>query len=126
MPRKSRKAIKEQTVEYMTTLGNYKPEYEQTIDIYAGLIYQYAKLEIQWSKIGYAVSEDYTNKAGATNQRKVPILTVLESLRRDILSYSDRLRLNPKADSVELDPDSNKNNALAQFLSENGAKQNAK
>jgi len=39
----------------------------------------------------------YVNKAGAENERKVPILTAMEILRKDVLSYSNQLMLNPKS-----------------------------
>lgn len=107
---------KRRVIQQMTALGNYKPEYDDMISIYSNLLDQYAVLQNQYAQSGYQVTEEYTNKAGATNQRKVPILNALESLRKDIISYSDRLRLNPKADIVELPPDSNSNNALADFL----------
>jgi prophage pi2 protein 29 len=43
------------------------------------------------------VAEIYVNKAGAENYRKIPLVNVMETLRRDILTYSDRLMLNPKS-----------------------------
>ncbi|MCH4171919.1 MAG: P27 family phage terminase small subunit [Lactobacillus sp.] len=102
----------------MKALGNYKPEYSDVIEIYTDLIVQYRLYSEQYEEQGYPVSEEYTNKAGATNQRKVPILTALETIRKDILTYSDRLRLNPKADQVEIDPSKSASNALDRFLSE--------
>lgn len=108
---------KQRVIEQMTALGNYKPEYMDMIQIYCDLLDQYTKLQVEYKKSGYQVSEEYTNKAGATNQRKVPILNAIETLRKDIVTYSDRLRLNPKADIVELPPEKNTNNVLEAFLS---------
>ena len=43
-------------------------------------------------------------KAGATNMRKTPLYTAMESLRKDIATYSDRLCLNPKSiESVNIE-----------------------
>lgn len=102
----------------MKALGNYKPEYGDVVNVYVDLLIQYQLYSERYEKMGFPVSEDYTNKAGATNQRKVPILTALETIRKDILTYSDRLGFNPKADQVEIDPAKNTANALDQFLSE--------
>ncbi|KRM73017.1 P27 family phage terminase small subunit [Lacticaseibacillus brantae] len=87
-------------VQQMKDLGVYKPAYDDIITIYAGMLDQYAALSHQYEQSGYKVTEEYTNKAGATNQRKVPILNAIESLRKDIATYSDRLQLNPKANSA--------------------------
>ena len=107
---------KHRVVQQMTALGNYKPEYDDMITIYADLLDQYSVFQKQFADNGYRVSEEYTNKAGATNQRKVPVLNAIETLRKDIVTYSDRLRLNPKADIVELPPEQNQNNVLENFL----------
>lgn len=53
--------------------------------------------EEQFAESGYKIEEEYTNKAGATNMRKVPLYGAMESLRKDIATYSDRLGLNVKA-----------------------------
>lgn len=67
------------------------------IKIFSGMIHQYEVFEEQFEKSGYKITEEYTNKAGATNMRKVPLYTAMESLRKDIAAYSDRLCLNPKS-----------------------------
>ena len=116
VPRISKANRKKKIIAQMKSLGNYKEEYDDAINVYLDLIIQYETFSKEFEKSGYKISEEYTNKAGATNQRKVPLLTALETLRKDIITYSDRLRLNPKADSVELEPETNKGNLLAQFL----------
>ncbi len=78
-------------------LGIYKKEYDEIIDIYCGLLHQYQVFEEEFEKSGYKIEEEYTNKAGATNMRKTPLYTAMESLRKDIATYSDRLGLNPKS-----------------------------
>lgn len=84
-------------VDQLKNLGTYKEEYEDIIQIYSGMIQQYKIFEVQFARDGFRVEEDYTNKAGATNKRKTPIYGAMESLRKDITAYSDRLGLNPKA-----------------------------
>lgn len=81
----------------LKNLGTYEKEYEEIIKIYAGLLAQYEEFENQFEKSGYKIEEEYTNKAGATNMRKVPLYGAMESLRKDIATYSDRLGLNVKA-----------------------------
>lgn len=104
----------------MKSLGVYKKEYNNLIDIYAGMLHQYHLFEFQFEESGYQITEDYTNKAGATNQRKVPLLTAMESLRKDIVSYSDRLCMNPKTliapDPMDKNKQMNTGSALDQFL----------
>jgi len=94
---KSKEQIRKQTIKHMKSLNTYKKEFDQIIDIYAGLVYQYQLFEQQFIDSGYQITEEHTNKVGATNQRKVPILTAMECLRKDIATYSDRLQLNAKA-----------------------------
>lgn len=89
--------MKKATVKQMKSLGTYRKEYESLIDIYAGLLFQYTKYEQEHAERDYEVAEIYVNKAGAENYRKIPLVNVMETLRRDILTYSDRLMLNPKS-----------------------------
>jgi phage terminase small subunit len=96
---KTKRAMENQVKREMEKLGTYKKEYDQIIKIYAGMLWQYQVFENQFEKSGYQITEEYTNKAGATNERKVPLYTAMESLRKDIASYSDKLRLNPKSNS---------------------------
>ena len=114
---KSRKAIESQTKRQMRSLGIYKPEYEKIIHIFAGMVHQYQEFERQFEESNYQITEEYTNKAGATNERKVPLYTAMESLRKDIAVYSDRLCLNPKALEAVTVEQTNKSK-LAQVLSE--------
>ncbi|MNI80526.1 hypothetical protein D3C73_1370620 [compost metagenome] len=58
--------------------------------------------------------ESYTAAGGA---KKSPIVATLESLRKDILAYSNQLCLNPKSlESVTVE-DNNKKSTLASILS---------
>lgn len=77
--------------ESMRTLGVYKPEFEKVIEIYAGLIEQYNELSKKFADSGYRFSEETEN-----GSKKAPIVTTLESLRKDILSYASQLGLTPQ------------------------------
>ena len=86
--------IKNQTKNYMIALGIYKPEFDMTISIYASLVYQYKQLEKQFEENSFNVSE----KTGySENSKKSPLVGAMESLRKDILSYSNSLGLTPTA-----------------------------
>lgn len=76
---------------YMQSLGVYKPEFEPIIGIYGGLRVQYDELSERFVRSGYDYQE-------ATNQgsKKHPIVTTLESLRKDILAYASQLGLTPQ------------------------------
>ena len=100
------KSIKSKVVKQMKDLGTYRKEFEMIIDIFAGMLYQYQKLAQDYADMGYPVTDTYVNKAGAENERKVPILTAMEILRKDILSYSNQLMMNPKSLGEVVEQDS--------------------
>lgn len=89
--------IRKATVKNMKSLGTYRKEFDHLINIYANMLYQYILYEEEHAENGYKVADLYVNKAGAENLRKLPLINVMETLRKDILSYSDKLMLNPKA-----------------------------
>jgi hypothetical protein len=94
---RKKSTIKKQIKDSMKDLGVYKKEYRNTIDIFTDMVHQYETLSEKFEESEYKVTEEYTNKAGATNQRKTPLLTAIEKLRMDISTYSNMLCLNPKA-----------------------------
>lgn len=93
----SKKQLKNRVVADMKHLGVYRENFEHTIDVYVGMLAQYQAFERQFEDSGYKVTEEYTNKAGATNDRKTPIYSAMESLRKDIATYSNLLCINPKS-----------------------------
>lgn len=99
----------------MTALGVYKPQFEPIIQLYCQLREQYDELTKQFKESGYDYSE-----VTSTGTKKAPIVTTLESLRKDILSYAAQLGLTPQG---LLRADENafkkqKPNALASALKE--------
>lgn len=89
----TKESIKKQTVKKMRELGVYKAEFDDVIDIYSGLCSEYRNLEAEFAKKGSI----YTSKTNSGDLKKHPIVSSMENLRKDILMYSDRLNLNPKA-----------------------------
>lgn len=113
---RKKSTIERNVINQMKNLGTYKPEYRKMIKIFVGMVHQYEVFEKQFEESGYKITEEYTNKAGATNMRKVPLYTAMESLRKDIASYSDRLCLNPKSlESVTIEKEGK--STLASVLS---------
>lgn len=94
-PATTKATIKSQTVKDMKKLGVYRPEYDRLIDIYAGLWEQYHRLMKAYDTgNGYK----YAAKTGDESVKRSPLVATIEAVRRDILAYSDRLCLNPKAE----------------------------
>ncbi|WP_277375825.1 P27 family phage terminase small subunit [Paenibacillus polymyxa] len=89
----TKETIKRATIADMKALGIHKPQYNRIIEIYAELVFQYNTLTKEFEDGGYQY-EVSTDQGGA---KKSPILASLETLRKDILAYSDRLCLNPKS-----------------------------
>lgn len=89
----TKETIKRATVADMRKLGTHKTQYNRIIDIYSDLVSQYLKLSKEFEEGGYEY-EVSTDQGGS---KKSPIVATLETLRKDILAYSDRLCLNPKS-----------------------------
>ena len=107
-----RQTIKDRTIRYMKELGTYKKQYNQVIEIYADMMYQYNFLSRQFAEEGYEVMVD-TEKSGG---KKSPILASLENLRKDIGTYSDRLMLNAKTYNAEIEQPNKEESAFAKLL----------
>ncbi len=85
--------IKRSTIADMNKLGVYKPQYNRIIDIYSEIVCQYLILTKEFEEGGY----EYEVETMQGGSKKSPIVATIENLRKDILAYSDRLCLNPKA-----------------------------
>lgn len=84
--------IMETTKRNMIELGIYKPEFDMTIEVYCGLVYQYKQLERQFEDNAFSVEEETGYSKGT---KKSPLVASMENLRKDILSYSNALGLTP-------------------------------
>lgn len=74
----------------MQKLGTYKPEFDAAIMILVQLQEQYDAITQIFKSSGYAFEVETE-----TGSKKAPIVTTLESLRKDILSYMNALGLTP-------------------------------
>lgn len=77
----------------MQELNTYKPEYDPIIGVYVDLWEQYGAVQKRLKRSRYKSSVD----GSMGTQKKSYDVGQHEALRKDILAYSDRLRLNPKA-----------------------------
>lgn len=82
--------------EKMEQLNVYKMEFDSTIQRYAEIQLQYECLLDEWYEQGCPMTEEYTNKAGATNIRKTASYSLLENLRKELLELENILGLTPK------------------------------
>ena len=85
-----------ETVKRMETLGVYRSEFDTVIERYAQMRVQYDTLCEEWAKSGFITTEEYTNKSGATNERKTALYSVIEKLRTDLTDLENTLGLTPK------------------------------
>lgn len=87
--------IYNQTVSDMKTLGIYKTEFIPIISRYAELRVQYLIIMDKWYSTGCVITEEYTNKAGATNVRKTALYQAVENLRKELTETESILGLTP-------------------------------
>ena len=80
--------IKKKIIEDMMALNTFKPEFLPVIEIYCDLRTQYDILNKEFTENKYRYSETTAN-----GSKKSPIVTTLESLRKDILAYANQLGL---------------------------------
>lgn len=89
--------IRKQVIQDMKDLGTYQPAFDMVINIYADMLYHYNRVQQEFVASGFETQT--TTAAGGT--KKSALAHSLESLRKDILYYSDRLQLNPKTMDIE-------------------------
>ena len=94
--KKLAKKVISKTKSRMKKVGTYKPEFDAGIERYADLMVQYDILKEQWYDSGCAITEEYTNKSGATNERKTPIFMAMETMRKDLTELENIFGLTPK------------------------------
>jgi hypothetical protein len=107
-----RDSIKKRTIQYMQELGTYKTQYNQVIEIYSDMIYQYNILSKKFEETDFETMVE-TERSGG---KKSPILITLENLRKDIGTYSDRLMLNAKTYNAEIEQPKKEESAFSKLL----------
>lgn len=109
--RLTQSVVRKRTIKAMRSLGTYRKEFDLVIGIFAALVEQYDSLLKEFEAGG----SQYEVATGAEGVKKSPVVASLETLRKDILQYSDRLCLNPKAFRDDA-PKPGKKSILAQVL----------
>ena len=109
----TKETIKRATIKDMKELGIHKPQYNRLVDIYAETVHQYLRAVADFEDSNY----QYETETAAGNPKKSGIVSAMETLRKDILQYSDRLCLNPR--SLEnVTSETGKTSTLANILNE--------
>ena len=93
---KKRKKVFNETKKNMVSLGTYRKEFDVIIKRYAEMRVQFDVLNEQWYQGGCKVTEKYTNKAGATNERKTALYLAMEKLRDELVDMESIFGLTPK------------------------------
>ncbi|EAF6681566.1 P27 family phage terminase small subunit [Listeria innocua] len=106
-------SVKERVIQDMKGLGVYKTEYDNIITIYCDLLTQYDDAQKKFIESDY----QYETSTAAGGTKKSAIVATLENLRKDIIAYSDRLCLNPRA-IENITTENKKQSSLADILSE--------
>lgn len=92
----SKVKIYRKTKSNMKKIGTFRAEFDPTVERYAELRVQYDILNEKWYDDDCRITESYTNKAGATNQRKTAVYLSLETLRRELTDLETLFGLTPK------------------------------
>lgn len=86
------KTILDQTRAIMKKQNTYNSSYNRILKLYATTLHQFLLLNRQWQDSGYQTYIT-TDNGGI---KKNPLLEQLNVLRKDVITLSDRLMLNPK------------------------------
>ena len=111
-----------ETIDKMRALQTFRPEFDTPVRRYAELRVQYDILSDKWYEEGCKITENYTNKFGATNQRKTALYLVLENLRKELIEMENVFGLTPKGlKSIKTKGlETKKESALSKALLEDG------
>ena len=110
------RTIYDYTIKQMKALKVHDVAYNRIVGIYAGMLRQYYILVKDWEKNGCPA----TVESAAGSLKKHPSLDQIEKLRKDILSYSNQLMLNPKSQRDSETKQEEKASPFARFMSQSG------
>lgn len=88
---------KKRTIERMKAVGTYRAQFGAAIERVADLYVQLDELEKLWSEDGRELVVEHTNKAGATNLAKHPLLDIRDGVYTQLLAHERELGLTPSA-----------------------------
>ena len=93
---KKRKKVFNETKKNMVSIGTYRKEFDVIIRRYVEMRLQFDMLNDLWYQEGCLVTEKYTNKAGATNERKTALYLAIEKLRDELADMENIFGLTPR------------------------------
>lgn len=93
---KKRKKVFNETKKNMVSIGTYRKEFDVIIRRYVEMRLQFDMLNDRWYREGCMVTEEYTNKAGATNERKTALYMAIEKLRDELADMENIFGLTPR------------------------------
>lgn len=88
---------KKRTIERMKAVGTYRAQFGAAIERVADLYVQLDELDKLWSQDGRELVVEHTNKAGATNLAKHPLLDIRDGVYTQLLAHERELGLTPSA-----------------------------
>lgn len=97
MAAKTEKQYRADITRRMKAVGTWRREFLPTIERLAMLYCQRDKLETQYAESGGNPVIMHTNKAGATNPTKNPLLTARDEVYSQLLSHERELGLTPSS-----------------------------
>lgn len=108
----SRASYKTRIMKAMKAMKTYRKEFDLPIGVLANLLEQYEVLNAKYMEEGMPYCDN--TQAG---KKKSPIVTTLESLRKDILAYQTALGLTPQgAKKLDTQQEGASTSPLAQAL----------
>lgn len=93
---KIRQKIFRETKKNMVSLGTYRKEFDVIIRRYVEMRMQFDTLNERWYEEGCQITEPYTNKSGATNERKTALYMAIEKLRLELTNMESLFGMTPK------------------------------
>lgn len=93
----TKKKYKELIVRHMAALKVQNDAYEPVVDDLASILEQRDKVFAEYKKSGGEAAIYYTNKGGATNMSKNPLLILWDELNKTALAYWRELGLTPSS-----------------------------
>lgn len=84
-------------LDQMKELGVADPAYHSAVETLASILEQRDKVHKEFRASGGKAAQEYTNKAGATNLTKNPLLVLWDELNKTALAYWRELGLTPSS-----------------------------
>lgn len=94
--KRDRNKIYKETKANMEAVGTFLEEFDAPVRRYAELRVQFDILNQKWYEDGCKITENYTNKSGATNQRKTALYLSMETMRKELIEMENTFGLTPK------------------------------